>query len=258
MRGHAEGKRALLHRGGRRAPSPHAGSAGQRQEHARPAAHHAAAPVVDPGTCSAWRASPPSPGRHLRRSSAPERAVPQSAPHGHRGGAGWAAGPARSRARYRSPISACCSWTSCRNSLAARWRRCARPLENGTVSIARSNHRVSYPCEFQLIAAMNPCPCGYLGDGTGRCRCTEARLDRYRSRLSGPILDRFDIQVGSAPHSLRRTDSTPRRGREPGPCPRGLRRAPTATGTRRRAEREADKPATVANRGAQPTGAAGC
>ena len=42
---------------------------------------------------------------------------------------------------------------------------------------------------------MNPCPCGYLGDGTDRCRCSESRLDRYRSRLSGPILDRFDIQV---------------------------------------------------------------
>ena len=69
------------------------------------------------------------------------------------------------------------------------------PLENGTVSIARSNHRVRYPCEFQLVAAMNPCPCGYLGDGTERCRCSESRLDRYRSRLSGPILDRFDIQV---------------------------------------------------------------
>ena len=69
------------------------------------------------------------------------------------------------------------------------------PLENGTVSIARSNHRVQYPCEFQLVAAMNPCPCGYLGDGTERCQCSEARIDRYRSRLSGPILDRFDIQV---------------------------------------------------------------
>ena len=69
------------------------------------------------------------------------------------------------------------------------------PLENGTVTIARSNHRVRFPCEFQLIAAMNPCPCGYHGDGTDRCRCTPSRLEQYRSRLSGPLVDRFDIQM---------------------------------------------------------------
>ena len=69
------------------------------------------------------------------------------------------------------------------------------PLENGTITISRSNRRVRYPCEFQLVAAMNPCPCGHRGDGTGRCRCTESRLERYRSRLSGPLLDRFDIQM---------------------------------------------------------------
>ena len=69
------------------------------------------------------------------------------------------------------------------------------PLEGSAVTISRSNHRVRYPCEFQLVAAMNPCPCGYRGDGTGRCRCSESRLEHYRSRLSGPLLDRFDIQV---------------------------------------------------------------
>lgn len=69
------------------------------------------------------------------------------------------------------------------------------PLENGTVTISRSNQRVQYPCEFQLIAAMNPCPCGYLGDGTDRCRCSESRLEHYRARLSGPLVDRFDIQM---------------------------------------------------------------
>lgn len=69
------------------------------------------------------------------------------------------------------------------------------PLENGTVTIARSNYRVQYPCEFQLIAAMNPCPCGYLGDGTDRCRCSETRLNQYRGRLSGPLLDRFDMHL---------------------------------------------------------------
>ena len=69
------------------------------------------------------------------------------------------------------------------------------PLENGTVTIARAAHRVRFPCEFQLVAAMNPCPCGYLGDGTDRCRCSESRLEHYRSRLSGPLLDRFDIHT---------------------------------------------------------------
>lgn len=69
------------------------------------------------------------------------------------------------------------------------------PLENGEVTIARSSQRVRFPCEFQLVAAMNPCPCGYLGDGTDRCRCSESRIEHYRSRLSGPLLDRFDIQM---------------------------------------------------------------
>ena len=69
------------------------------------------------------------------------------------------------------------------------------PLENGAVTISRSQQRVQFPCEFQLVAAMNPCPCGYLGDGSGRCRCSETRLQHYRARLSGPLLDRFDIHI---------------------------------------------------------------
>jgi magnesium chelatase family protein len=69
------------------------------------------------------------------------------------------------------------------------------PLQSGVISIARAAGRVSYPARFQLIAAMNPCPCGYLGDGSDRCRCTQARLGDYRARLSGPLLDRFDMHV---------------------------------------------------------------
>lgn len=73
------------------------------------------------------------------------------------------------------------------------------PLETGVVSIARANLRADYPADFQLVAAMNPCHCGYHGD-TGRlCRCTPAEVERYRRRLSGPLLDRIDLQV-----SLRR------------------------------------------------------
>ena len=69
------------------------------------------------------------------------------------------------------------------------------PLETGEVNIARSARSVTYPARFQLIAAMNPCPCGWLGHGQRACRCTPERVDAYRSRLSGPLLDRIDMQV---------------------------------------------------------------
>lgn len=75
------------------------------------------------------------------------------------------------------------------------------PLESGQISISRANAQVEYPAAFQLVAAMNPCPCGYYGDRNGRCRCTPPLIDRYRSKISGPLLDRFDmhIQVNSIP-----------------------------------------------------------
>lgn len=69
------------------------------------------------------------------------------------------------------------------------------PLETGEVHISRASARVSYPARFQLIAAMNPCPCGHLGDPAGRCRCTPDQVARYRGRLSGPLMDRLDMQV---------------------------------------------------------------
>ena len=69
------------------------------------------------------------------------------------------------------------------------------PLETGTVSVSRANLRAEYPAAFQLIAAMNPCPCGYQGDASGRCRCGEREIERYRRRLSGPLLDRIDLHV---------------------------------------------------------------
>jgi magnesium chelatase family protein len=69
------------------------------------------------------------------------------------------------------------------------------PLESGHVSIARAALRVEYPARFQLVAAMNPCPCGYLGDNSGRCRCPPGVIARYRSRVSGPLLDRIDLRV---------------------------------------------------------------
>ncbi len=69
------------------------------------------------------------------------------------------------------------------------------PLESGVVCVARAALQAQYPAEFQLVAAMNPCPCGRLGDLSGNCRCTPAEVQRYRARISGPLLDRLDIHL---------------------------------------------------------------
>jgi len=70
-----------------------------------------------------------------------------------------------------------------------------QPLEEGAIFLARANHTVRYPARFQLIAAMNPCTCGFLGHPKKPCRCTPKDIARYRSRISGPILDRIDLRV---------------------------------------------------------------
>jgi magnesium chelatase family protein len=70
-----------------------------------------------------------------------------------------------------------------------------QPLEDGEVAIARAGRSVTYPSEVMLVAAMNPCPCGHLGDRARRCRCTSHELVQYRRRISGPLLDRIDLHV---------------------------------------------------------------
>jgi magnesium chelatase family protein len=80
-----------------------------------------------------------------------------------------------------------------------------QPLESGRITISRAAHQADFPAHFQLIAAMNPCPCGWLGHVSGKCRCSGEAVLRYQSRISGPLLDRIDLQVdvaAVAPHTL--------------------------------------------------------
>jgi magnesium chelatase family protein len=69
------------------------------------------------------------------------------------------------------------------------------PLESGVARISRVHEQLTFPAEFMLVGAMNPCYCGYRGDGTERCKCTPYKLEQYRGRISGPLLDRFDLHV---------------------------------------------------------------
>jgi magnesium chelatase family protein len=103
------------------------------------------------------------------------------------------------------------------------------PLETGTVAVARAALENRYPAEFQLIAAMNPCPCGRLGDPTGSCRCTPAQLLRYLGRISGPLLDRLDMQVAVPPVPAGEFDA---------PAPPGADSATAAAAVRRARERQ--------------------
>ncbi len=83
------------------------------------------------------------------------------------------------------------------------------PLETGHITISRANRQADFPARFQLIAAMNPCPCGYLGDASGRCHCTSEQVMRYRARVSGPLLDRIDmhLEVPRVSHEVLRKGS---------------------------------------------------
>jgi magnesium chelatase family protein len=69
------------------------------------------------------------------------------------------------------------------------------PLESGTVTVSRAARSSEFPARFQLVAAMNPCPCGWAGDPSGRCRCSQDNIRRYRGRISGPLMDRIDLHV---------------------------------------------------------------
>jgi len=83
------------------------------------------------------------------------------------------------------------------------------PLESGHIVISRAAQQAEFPANFQLIAAMNPCPCGYLGDSSNRCQCTPQQVKRYRAKISGPLLDRIDlhIEVPNLPRAELRQDA---------------------------------------------------
>ena len=96
------------------------------------------------------------------------------------------------------------------------WSRAAleilrEPLESGRITISRAARSAEFPARFQLVAAMNPCPCGWAGDPSSRCQCTPDLIRRYWSRLSGPLLDRIDLHLAMArlPPALLRADAPP-------------------------------------------------
>jgi len=85
------------------------------------------------------------------------------------------------------------------------------PLESGSVTVSRAARQCEFPARFQLIAAMNPCPCGWAGDPSGRCLCNDEAIRRYRARISGPLLERIDlhVEVPRLPATALRHDAAP-------------------------------------------------
>ena len=82
------------------------------------------------------------------------------------------------------------------------------PIEDGEVTISRVNSSLTYPCNFMFVASMNPCPCGFYGSKDERCTCTPETISKYMSRISGPLLDRIDIQVEVTPVKYQKLDSS--------------------------------------------------
>ncbi|MGH7469700.1 MAG: YifB family Mg chelatase-like AAA ATPase [Longimicrobiales bacterium] len=116
-----------------------------------------------------------------------------------------------------------------------------QPLEDGVVSIGRARIAVTYPARFMLAAAMNPCPCGFHGVAVGSCTCTQLQIERYMARISGPLMDRVDLQVVVPPVSARELT-----GRAPGEASSLLRARVFAARTRQ-LQRFEQRPGMFAN-----------
>lgn len=82
------------------------------------------------------------------------------------------------------------------------------PLEDGTVTISRINATLTYPCDFMFVASMNPCPCGYYGSKDKECNCSPQMISKYMGKISGPLLDRIDIQIEVTPVKYKKLEST--------------------------------------------------
>ncbi len=82
------------------------------------------------------------------------------------------------------------------------------PLESGEITVSRAARQATFPARFQLVAAMNPCPCGYAGSAGGRCKCSGERVAKYQNRISGPLLDRIDIRITVEPVPMSELDET--------------------------------------------------
>lgn len=106
-----------------------------------------------------------------------------------------------------------------------------QPLEDAQVTISRSAGKITLPCYFMLVAAMNPCPCGYLGDTKHECRCGPTQIQRYRSRISGPLLDRIDIHVEAPALSIEELRNA-RPGEASGPIRERIQAARSTQGER--------------------------
>lgn len=105
-----------------------------------------------------------------------------------------------------------------------------QPLESGAITLSRAQLSVAYPARIMLLLALNPCPCGYLGDGEQRCTCSPHAIERYRARLSGPLLDRVDLHVEVSRRSL-----VDREALAPGPASSHVRAQVEAAQARQRA-----------------------
>ena len=126
-------------------------------------------------------------------------AFPRAASHDFRGGDGRRRRRSRGRARSASRTTACCFSTSCRSSIGACSRRCGNRSRKGGSRSREPRARPTFPSRFMLVAAMNPCPCGFHGDRRRTCQCSGPQIERYAGRISGPLRDRIDLVVEVPP-----------------------------------------------------------